>query len=331
MPKLALHVREQVIELFQQGMRQRSIADKLKISKSGVQYTISKFIKYGTIADLLRTGRPRLYVNRTERVLIRNSMKNPKMTAMELKNDYESVKNLSVSTVKRILRKYGLFGRICARKPRLNMNHVKKRKIWCKLYSKVGQHFWNNVVFTDECKIEMHPRQREYVRRPVNSRYNDKYITKTVKFGGKSIMVWGAIKANGERYLVKCNSVVNSSEYQRILSEGLLPHMSITDIFQQDNAPSHKSQSTMNFIENNKICYISDWPAQSPDLNIIEPVWKLLKDRVSQFNPTSINDLWNICLQEWNKIPNYVIENLFKSVPRRLQAVLRNSGQITKY
>lgn len=46
--------------------------------------------------------------------------------------------------------------------------------------------------------------------------------------------------------------------------------------FQQDNAPSHRSKSTMICLEQKKIMLFFH-PLFSPDLNPIEPVWHELK------------------------------------------------------
>ena len=39
---------------------------------------------------------------------------------------------------------------------------------------------------------------------PPGTRYDAKYTTKTVKFGGKSLMVWGVIREDGTRVLIRC-------------------------------------------------------------------------------------------------------------------------------
>ena len=48
-----------------------------------------------------------------------------------------------------------------------------------------------------------------------------------------------------------------------------------------------------------------DWPAQNPDLNLIEHLWDELKWRLRArpSRPTSVCDLMNVLLDEWSKIP----------------------------
>jgi hypothetical protein len=54
------------------------------------------------------------------------------------------------------------------------------------------------------------------------------------------------------------------------------------------------------------------WPAQSPDMNIIKPVWSVLvtgaRNRFSP--PTSIQQLEDVLKEEWYKIPLQTVQNL---------------------
>ena len=78
-------------------------------------------------------------------------------------------------------------------------------------------------------------------------------------------MLWGAIKEDGTRILVRC-----PERLKKVLRKGFLPMYESHDIFQQDNAPCHKSRAVSSFVDNYGICCISDWPPQPPDLNIVE-------------------------------------------------------------
>ncbi|GFW31940.1 uncharacterized protein TNCV_5041091 [Trichonephila clavipes] len=53
------------------------------------------------------------------------------------------------------------------------------------------------------------------------------------------------------------------------------------------------------------------WPARSPDLSPIEHIWDHLGRRVR--HPTSLNELEARLQQIWNKMSQYIIQNLHAS------------------
>ena len=76
---------------------------------------------------------------------------------------------------------------------------------------------------------------------------------------------------------------------------------------------------------------MSDWPSQSPDLNIIENMWSVLKRNLWKYNTKNINELWSLCQEEWMSIPNSYVTSLFSSIPRRLKETIKNKGSNCKY
>ena len=76
-----------------------------------------------------------------------------------------------------------------------------------------------------------------------------------------------------------------------------------------------------------------DWPAQSPDLNLIEHLWDELERRLRArpSGPTSVPDLTNALLEEWSKIPINTLLNLVESLPRRAEAVIAAKAGPTSY
>jgi hypothetical protein len=94
----------------------------------------------------------------------------------------------------------------------------------------------------------------------------------------------------------------------------------------------HRARITCEYKQNNNIPCIT-WPAQSPDINIIENIWLKIK-RVLQNtarNITTPDELFNGILDIWQNIAPEYVRNLYLSIPRRIQAVVRSNGQLTKY
>ena len=104
-------------------------------------------------------------------------------------------------------------------------------------------------------------------------------------------------------------------------------------IFQHDNATSHTTRDTVNFLRTNNIDFIDDCPANSPDLNPIEHVWDSL-DRRSRRRPNppaNVNELRQALIQEWNNIPQAKNNTLVNSMSRRYTAVVNSRGGHTRY
>jgi len=76
---------------------------------------------------------------------------------------------------------------------------------------------------------------------------------------------------------------------------------------------------------------MTDWPAQSPDLNIIENLWADLKQQLSSHQVKSLDALWDICKDIWFSIPTVKIRHLYNSIPARIKDILNNNGYSSKY
>lgn len=68
----------------------------------------------------------------------------------------------------------------------------------------------------------------------------------------------------------------------------------------QDNAPCHKAQKVMGLFEEG--ISLMKWPAQSPKLNPIENVWKLIGERAQKRNLKNQDHLWELLKDEWKGI-----------------------------
>ena len=74
-------------------------------------------------------------------------------------------------------------------------------------------------------------------------------------------------------------------------------------------------------------------PAQSPDLNIIENMWRKIKIELQKqaHNITTKAQMETAIRDIWTNISLEFIRKLYDSIPRRLMLVIRAKGNITKY
>ena len=103
------------------------------------------------------------------------------------------------------------------------------------------------------------------------------------------------------------------------------------EIFQQDGAPVHTARIVKNWLSEKNIDLLV-WPGSSPDLNVIENCWTVLKRMVAARHSTSMYDLIKAIREVWvTEITERYCENLAKSMPKRILEVLKNKGYPIKY
>ena len=125
--------------------------------------------------------------------------------------------------------------------------------------------------------------------------------------------------------------ILDGPAFQAVLNENLLPIWDDNFLLLQDNAPPHEAASTMSFLEENGIIVVNDWPPHSPDLSIIENVWKMLGDKRRAKKFTNLNDLRSFSEKEFYSIPESNIQKVFESIPRRIRAVLKHRSFLTQF
>ena len=117
--------------------------------------------------------------------------------------------------------------------------------------------------------------------------------------------------------------VTSGEEYEKVTAE-LLKHQRI---FQQDGAKPHQTNRVRDYLGRKGVPYIPDWPPYSPDLSMVERVWPLLDERVSQLHPTSMRDLMSAISAAWDSIKQSEINATCSGFHGKLKEVRAKGGR----
>ncbi|GFT78004.1 transposable element Tc1 transposase [Trichonephila clavipes] len=109
---------------------------------------------------------------------------------------------------------------------------------------------------------------------------------------------------------------------QRYIDEVLLAHVrlfrgAVSDkfVFMDDNATCHRTLAVQDCLDSEGIQRLV-WSASSPDLNPIKNVWDALGRQVAGRNypPTNKNTLIRALTEEWDKLPQQLLDNVVQSM-----------------
>lgn len=323
--EISSEVRSAIVVLHNEGKSEREIASQLKLSKTCVHSTITRYRETGSFQDRPRSGRPRATTSSEDNFIVVTSKRNRRLTAPEIRVEVNKtqVKPLSLTTVKRRLRDAKLYGRVAVRKPLLRPQNKKKRMQWALAHRDWTEEDFKKVLWTDESKFELFgSKRRIYVRRNAQEKMMPDCVVPTVKHGGGSVMVWGCFSSQGTGDLIKIEGIMKKEQYKNILEQNAVPSglRLIGDgfIFQQDNDPKHSSKLCRGYLDEKEAQGVLKnmvWPPQSPDLNPIELLWEELDRNVRNRGPTSQEEMWNALCESWNNISQDTINKLIARMP----------------
>ena len=282
-------------------------------------------------------GRPPVTSERDEKRLRSYYKRNPRNSISEAKVDLRL--SASRSTLNRVALKEGLKAYKAPSKIQISERNMERRLQFANEMRYKKGFYWGRWVFSDESSFTLYnPNGRTFVRRSSGNDFREEHVQ--FRNQGPTLMVWGAISSEGVGPLVRIDRIeegsntLNGERYLTLLQRHLLQtYPYLTDqryVFQQDNAPCHKSQVVTNWFEFKGINR-ANWPAQSPDLNLIECVWNEMKFRIRGENFTNKDELWKRLKKEWNSISLEFIDKLYENMPDRIKAVQEAEGGNTKY
>lgn len=354
--------RIQIIYECAQGKSYKEVAQNHNCSISTISRIHTRWKDKGTLEFIPRAGRPHMLNNTDVQRILLISDRNPSATLAQVAALANA--GCSVYTIAKRLKENLRFVRSARRKPYLTTERKLKRYNWALSQENVPVEIWRIRIFTDEIHIELGARsQRPKVRRPPGTAYDEQYLAPA--FAGidrTSMMFWGAVccgvhsplvavrkRTEAERTSKADRLGMNFTQYcEEILEAHLLPLIRRVGMIYgpwgdgrtvetiEDGARIHSSAQTNAFHRRHNIHRLA-WPPYSPDMNLIENVWAILKRRLRKkwLNPENMpkgrEELIVQAQVEWDMLPWNQIYNWFDRMPTRISTLKARRGGATRW
>lgn len=99
----------------------------------------------------------------------------------------------------------------------------------------------------------------------------------------------------------------------------------------QDGDSSHTSNIVTEWFTTQDFDLLGDWPANSPDLSLIENVWGMMVRKLALRDIQTVEQLKEAITEEWDAIDYEKIRALYDSVRKRYSDCIELNGDKTKY
>lgn len=331
--------RAAIIQLHRAGKTNSEIVKLLKVPRSTVYHTVSRFKELQSTDDRPRSGRPRS--SRTPKVI--NAVKarirrNPKRSMRAMARDM----NVSEKTIRNIV-KIDLKMSSFKMRTRQYLTDLQKEKRLARakiLLNKLKAGTdTDEIIFSDE---------KLFTVESIFNRQNDRVLAKSSadipdstrsvfrRQKPSSVMVWAAISKTWKSPIifVPQGVKVNTNVYiDTILTPALQAakkHFKDKPfIFQQDGAPSHTSKKTQKWCQDHFPGFWSKevWPPSSPDLNPMDfCVWSVLEADACASSHVSVEALKSSLEKAWAKMSQETLRKAAEGFRGRLERVIQARG-----
>ncbi len=155
--ELSLSVKQAIIRLKKTKQTHQRDSKNIRRGQTTVWNILKKKERTGELSNTKRPGRPRKTTVVDDRRILSLVKKTPFTTVGQIKNTLQEVGVcVSKSTIKRRLHQSEYRGFTTRCKPLVSLKNRKARLEFAKRHLKKPSQFWNNILWTDETKINLY-------------------------------------------------------------------------------------------------------------------------------------------------------------------------------
>lgn len=320
--------RTEILQLIAKGKNNTEISNETGHSRTLIR-KIRNDLENGTLfTQKSKIGRPTIITDDIVDRVRSMTQNNRRMSTKDIANILSENNHISYGTVYTIRKQIG-FNFL----PPINTFYISQAQRDARLqFSKFhldNKTDWTKVLFTDESAFYLDNNHRWLWRR--RGELCNEIIREKKKYTPK-VMIFGGISYHWKTPLIIVKGNIDAEVYidDCIDQSGLIPEMNRIYgarewMLLQDGAKPHTCKTTISYLRD--YCkLVENWPANSPDLNVIENLWAIIKKRVESLQPDSIDSLIEAIQDVWNNLSMELIHNLIDSMTDRLQRVVDNQG-----
>ncbi|GFV74052.1 transposable element Tcb1 transposase [Trichonephila clavipes] len=285
-----------IIRKIEEGRKITDVAREFDIAHSVVSRLWKSFKTTGSTTPV------------EDKYIVLSAKRNRHTTAQQAANQFlaASGKQISRKTVARSLRGGGLYTRrpvVCVP---LTRQHRTAHLQWCREHHNWTEQDWACVLFSDESRLSLSSDcRRQLIWRESGTAYRPENIQEKDRYSTCSIMVWAGIMINGRTRLHVVAK--GTMTVQRYIDEVLLSHVrlfcgAVGDkfVFMDDNATCHRTLTVQD-------CLDSEVAGRN-------------------YPPTNKNTLIRALTEEYDKLPQQLLDNVVQSMVRRVECCITLHG-----
>lgn len=314
-----------IIEYHNIGMSNKEISIAMEVSANTISKIINNYYNKNLEKNIQvknKVGRKSKASNEIKNNVLALVKDNHGCRVSDIKNKIDSDDfSLSKSTILRILKTYNMEYSSAIIKPFLTDKHKEIRLQWAK--DNINRN-WSKVIFSDEASF--------WIDKGTMRCWHIKGERKVIyrKRHSKKVHIWACMSIGGLISFCIFTGNLRASIYEHILEIFLLPYYDCTYTFQQDNSPIHTSGTVKKFLSDKNIVTLN-WPPCSPDLNPIENIWSLIKEKLSHIINVTYENIESNLEKIINEMKYENVYNIVSSMHYRLNLVIENKGDSINY
>jgi transposase len=321
--------REIIIDQWQKGSSQTSIAAYLGRSRDFVGDTIRRFEETGSTEDRPRIGRPAKLTTKILQRLKRTAKGKRGKSRKDLSKLVEAEYGVSVhrTTVTKAFHRLGLRSKIRPKQPAATEEQLKARVAWSKHHLHDN---YSNWVWLDE---------KQFLFGQISNRNNDRVWVEDddpvppvgVEAQPPRCRVLTGVCSKGLIGPFEYEGSLKSVDYQKLLRDHVIPAVQSKFrnqpwLLVHDRATCHTSASTAAMLADRGIEHMH-LPPKSPDLNLVDNLFGIAAENLDHLNPKNVSQFFTFVRRSFDSIPKHVITNMVEHYKRRLKDVISNNGQ----